>query len=154
MTTIVKNADVRTIALGLMVSRATATLPATALGAIFNITGGRILIRSLIGEVTTQIQAQACTVKVTSTPTTGTAVDLSAVSASISGLEVGGKLTLPAAAATALVVGNAGGVIGEQGKWIVPIGSLGITTSATNTGSVKWDLIYVPIDAGAQVVAA
>lgn len=154
MTALIKNQDVRTIALGIMVSRATATLPATALGAIFNITGGRILIRSLIGEVTTAIQAQACTVKVTSTPTTGTAVDLSAVSASISGLEVGGKLTLPAAAATGLVVGNAGGVIGEQAKWIVPIGSLGITTSATNTGSVKWDLIYVPIDVGAQVVAA
>lgn len=154
MTTLIKNADVRTMALGIAVSRATAALPATALGAIFTVTGGRILIRSLIGEVTTAIQAQACTVKVTSTPTTGTAVDLCAVSASISGLEVGGKLTLPAAAATAMVVGNAGGVIGDQAKWIVPIGSIGITTSATNTGSVKWDLIYVPIDSGAQVVAA
>jgi hypothetical protein len=154
MTTLIKNQDVRTIALGIMVSRATATLPASALGAIFNITGGRILIRSLIGEVTTAIQAQACTVKVTSTPTTGSAVDLSAASASISGLEIGGKLTLPAAAATALVTGNAGAVIGDQAKWIVAVGSLGITTSATNTGSVKWDLIYVPIDIGAQVVAA
>jgi hypothetical protein len=154
MTTMIANTSVRQVNLGTMVSRATATLPASALGAIFNITGGRILIRALIGEVTTVIQTQACTVKVTSTPTVGSAVDLSAVSASISALEVGGRLTLPAAAATALVVGNAGGLIGDQAKWIIGAGSLGITTSATNTGSVKWDLIYVPIDVGASVVAA
>ena len=154
MTTIIKNADVRTITFGISVSRATAALPATALGAIFTVTGGRIMIRSLVGEVTTIIQAQACTVKVTSTPTTGTAVDLCAASASISGLEVGGRLALPAAAATAMVTGNAGATQNDLTRWLVPIGSIGITTSATNTGSVKWDLVYVPFDSGAQVVAA
>lgn len=154
MTTIIKNADVRLIQAGILVSRATATLPPGALGGLFTITGGRIIVKALIGEVTTIIQAQACTVKVTHTPTTGTAVDWSAVSASISALEVGGKLALPAAAATALVTGNAGGLIAPQASWIATIGSIGITTSATNTGSVKWDLIYVPLDNGAQVVAA
>ncbi len=154
MTTLIKNVDVRTIALGINVSRATSNLPATAALNIFTVSGGRILVVSLVGEVTTVIQAQACTVKVTSTPTAGSAVDLSAVSASISGLEVGGKLTLPAAAATALVTGNAGGVIGRQANWVIPAGSLSYTTSATNTGQIKWDLTYVPLDAGAQVVAA
>lgn len=154
MTTLIKNQDVRTIALGLGVSRATSNLPATAALPIFTITGGRILVRSLIGEVTTIIQAQACTVKVTSTPLAGSAVDLSAVSGSISGLEVGARLTLPSAAATALVTGNAGGVIGDQAKWIIGAGSLSYTTSATNTGQIKWDLIYVPLDVGVQVVAA
>jgi hypothetical protein len=154
MTTIIKNLDVRTIALGINVSRATSNLPATAALNIFTVSGGRILIVSLVGEVTTIIQAQACTVKVTSTPTAGTAVDLSAVSASISALEVGGRLTLPAAAATALVTGNAGGVIGSQAKWVVGIGNISYTTSATNTGQIKWDLAYVPLDVGSQVVAA
>lgn len=154
MTTTIKNLDVRTIALGLGVSRAASNLPATAALNIFTVTGGRILVRALIGEVTTIIQAQACTVKVTSTPLAGSAVDLSAVSASISALEVGGRLTLPAAAATALVTGNAGGVIGDQAKWIIGPGSLSYTTSATNTGQIKWDLVYVPLDVGAQVVAA
>ncbi len=154
MTTIIANKDVRTIAAGIKVSRATATLPATALGAIFTVSGGRIMIKSLVGLVTTIIQAQACTVKVTSTPTVGTAVDLSAVSASISGLEVGGQFSLPAAAATALQTGNAGAILTGLSSWVVPAGSIGITTSATNTGSVAWDLIYVPLDDGAQVVAA
>lgn len=154
MTTIIANKDVRTIAAGIAVSRATATLPASALGHIFTVSGGRVLVRYLVGEVTTIIQAQACTVKVTGTPTTGTAVDWSAASSSISGLEVGAHLTLPAAAATALVQGNAGGSIVHQAEWIAAIGTIDITTSATNTGSVKWDLIYVPLDNGAQVVAA
>lgn len=154
MTTIIANKDVRTIALGINVSRATSALPATAALNIFTVSGGRIMLVSLVGEVTTIIQAQACTVKVTSTPTTGTAVDLSAASASISGLEVGGKLTLPAAAATAMVFGNAGGVIARQAQWVIPIGNVSYTTSATNTGSIKWDLTYVPLDIGAQVVAA
>jgi hypothetical protein len=154
MTTLIKNADVRTIALGINVSRATSALPATAALNIYTVTGGRIMLISLVGEVTTIIQAQACTIKVTSTPTAGSAVDLSAVSASLSGLEVGGKLTLPAAAATALVSGNAGGVIAKQAAWIIPVGSISYTTSATNTGAIKWDLTYVPLDAGAQVVAA
>jgi hypothetical protein len=154
MTTIIKNADLRLVQEGIKVSRATATLPASALGHIFTVSGGRIIVRQLIGEVTTIIQAQACTVKVTHTPTTGTAVDWSAVSGSISGLEVGGKFSLPAAAATALVTGNAGGLIAGQAKWLATIGTIDITTSATNTGSVKWDIVYVPLDDGAQVVAA
>jgi hypothetical protein len=150
----VSGASVRQINAGTLVSRATATLPASTLGHIFTVTGGRIIVRYLLGEVTTIIQAQACTVKVTATPTVGTAVDLSAASSSISGLEVGGKLTLPAAAATGLVTGNAGGVIAHLAEWYVETGTIDITTSATNTGSVKWDLIYVPLDSGASVVAA
>lgn len=154
MPTNVQNQQIQHANGGWLVSRATATLPASTLGHIFTVSGGRVIVRYLVGEVTTVIQTQACTVKVTGTPTTGTAVDWSAASASISALEVGGKLSLPAAAATGLVVGNAGGLIGHQAEWIAAIGSIDITTSATNTGSVKWDLIYVPLDPAAQVVAA
>ncbi len=154
MTTVYKNADVRTIAGGILTSRATAALPASTLGHLFTVSGGRILVKYLIGEVTTIIQAQACTLKITGTPTAGTAVDWSAASASISGTEVGGKFSLPAAAATGLVVGNAGGLIVHQAEWIATIGTIDLTTSATNTGSVKWDLIWIPLDVGAAVVAA
>lgn len=226
MTTLISNTSVRQVALGINVSRLTSNLPATGALNIFTITGGRLLIASLVGEVTTIIQNQACTVKVTSTPLAGTAVDLAAPSASIANLEVGGRLTLPAvvgssAVATpavpastvavqntnpnpvtvvitggtmtavvvngvtvgtgagtyvvpaggaismtytvvptwawtgpALVTGNAGGVVGKQAAWAIGPGSLSYTTSATNTGQIKWDLAYVPLDAGTQVVAA
>lgn len=155
MTTIIKNADVRTIALGINVSRATAALPASAAGNIFTVSGGRILVVSLIGEVTTAIQNQACTLKVSTAPTTGSAVDL-CTAGSIIAAPVGVHFTLPAAAATAIVtdLSTGGGVIAKQASWLVPVGAISITTSATNTGSVKWDLTYVPLDVGAQVVAA
>jgi len=141
--------------LGLKVSRATAALPATTQAAIFNINTGRVIVTSLVGSVTTAIQNQACTVKVTGNPTAGTDVDLSAVSASIAAKEVGSIFVLPAAAATALAVGNAGGERLQIGVGVVlNPGTLDLVTSATNTGSVKWDITYVPLDAGASITAA
>lgn len=156
MTTLIKNADVRTISAGILVSRATATLPATAAQNIFTISGGRILLVSLVGEVTTIIQAQSTTVKVTSTPTTGSAIDMSSTGGDINALEVGGRISLanPPAAATALVKTNAGYTNLSAVFTVVPPGSISYTTGATSTGSLKWDLIYVPLDNGAQVVAA
>ena len=157
MTTIITNSSVRLVREGIQVSRATATLPASTSQNIFTVSGGRILLVHLVGEVTTIVQAQACTVKFTSTPTTGSAIDLSAVSTSISGLEVGGKISLPSVAGSgnAAVFANAGYIaIGPVSPALVAIGSISYTTSATNTGSIKWDLTYVPWDIGAQVVAA
>lgn len=141
---------------GYLVSRAAATLPQTGAQNIFTITGGRILLVALVGEVTTIIQAQATTVKVTSTPTTGSAIDLSAATTDINALEVGGRITLanPPAAATALVKTNAGYTDLPGVNTIVPIGALSYTTGASSTGALKWDLIYVPLDTGAAVVAA
>jgi hypothetical protein len=140
--------------LGIRTDRATATLPASGYGALFTITGGRVLMNMLLGEVTTIIQAQACTVKVTGTPTTGTAVDLSAASASVSAKEVGSLWGFVGPSGTALNVANAGGVPWADNSIVVPIGTVGITTSATNTGSVKWAIWWVPLDSGAQLVAA
>lgn len=156
MTTIIQNSAVRLISEGILVQRATATLPATTAQNIFTITGGRILLVALVGEVTTIIQAQATTVKVTSTPTTGSAIDLSSAASDVNALEVGGRISLanPPAAATALVKTNAGFTNLPGVRTIVPIGTISYTTGATSTGSIKWDLIYIPYDTGASVAAA
>ena len=78
MMTVVQSASgIRTSILGLKVDRATSSLPATTDLTIFNVTGGRVIVTSILGEVTTVIQAQACAIKLKSVPTTGTAVDLS-----------------------------------------------------------------------------
>lgn len=151
------NASIREVLAGVLVSRATATLPATGAQNLFTITGGRILLVHLVGEVTTVIQAQACTVKFTSTPSAGSAIDLSAVSGSISGLEAGGKITLPsvAGAGNAAVFANAGYIaVGPVSPALVAAGTISYTTSATNTGSIKWDLLYVPYDSAVTVAAA
>lgn len=156
MTTMVNSSSLRLVDAGQLVSRATATLPATAAQNIFTISGGRIFLIALVGEVTTIIQAQSTTVKVTSTPTTGSAIDMSSTGTDINALEVGGRISLanPPAAATALVKTNAGYTNLQGVRVVVPIGNISYTTGATSTGSIKWDLIYVPLDTGATVVAA
>lgn len=138
--------------LGIHVVKTAATLPATTTQTIFTITGGRCLVLLLLGEVTTIIQAQANNLKVTSAPTTGTAVDLA------SNLDVNAKeagtLLLVEGDGTALVGANAGAALSGPGMtaFVVPIGVIRIETSATNTGATKWDLWYIPLDAGASVV--
>ena len=57
-------------------------------------------------------------------------------------------------AATALVKTNAGYTNVPGVNTIVPIGTISYTTGATSTGSIKWDLIYIPYDNGASVAAA
>ena len=57
--------------LGIKVDKAAAALPQTTAAAIFNVTGGKCLITSIVGEVGTIIQNQANNTKLTANPTTG-----------------------------------------------------------------------------------
>src|SRR5690349_2076985 len=122
------------VGLGFRVESPAANLPATTTQNRFTVSGGRVMITLLLGEVTTVIQAQACNLKVTSAPTVGTAVDL-ASNLDINADEVG-CLYLVEGDGTALVGANAGAAmsgIGASGP-IVPSGSIRLETSATNTG--------------------
>lgn len=156
MTTLIQNKDVRTISAGLAVSRAAATIPQTAAQNIFTVTGGRILVVALTGQVTTVIGSTATTLKITNTPTSGTATDIASATA-ITSKEVGTLLGLPLTPGSALVVGaNAGAAVqvpGHQG-WLIEPGTLSVTTSASTTGAIAYDLVYIPYDTGASVAAA
>lgn len=156
MTTLIKNQDVRTIAGGIAVSRSTATLPASTTGNIFVVSGGRILVRGLVGEVTTAVQNQACTLAIGTAPTVGTGSTTAlGTASSIIAAPIGTHMAAnPGGATTVDLSTQAGVLISTVGLFVVNAGNITITTSATNTGSVKWDLLYVPLDNGAQVVAA
>lgn len=155
MSVLIQGSQLRTVLLGTKVDRATATLPQTATGHLFQVSGGRILLTGLVGEVTVATGATATNAKITSTPTTGTAVDLTSTAA-ITSKEIGAQFTLPAATGSALVVknGGAGGQLPAHNPYIVPIGYIDLITDASDTGSVKWSLTYVPLDDGATVTAA
>lgn len=142
------------IALGFRVSKAAATLPATTTQNIFTVSVGRVFVALLLGEVTTVVQTQVCNLKVTSAPTTGTAVDL-ASNLDISADEAG-TLYLVEGDGTALVGANAGAALSGVGAMgcIVPIGTIRIETAATNTGATKWDIWYFPLDDGASIASA
>ena len=153
MSVLIQGDQIRAVLFGVKVDRATAALPATATGALFNVTGGRILLTNIVGEVTTAIQAQANAIKLVATPTTGSVNDLSAAVES-NALAVGGLLSITGLAADAMVKSTGGGVSGLRNPIIVAIGAIGLNTAATNTGSIKWSMTYVPIDNGASVAAA
>jgi hypothetical protein len=144
---------IRTTNLGLRVDRATATLPATTTGSIFTVAGGIVAITQIIGEVTTIIQNQACNLHITSVPTVGTAVDIGA-NVNIQALEAGGLIGLTGLGSDAVLAPNAGALSGMLRCLYVPEGVIQIHTSATNTGSIKWSIFYIPIDEGAYITAA
>lgn len=141
-----------------VVERATADLPQTADGALFRITGGKVRIISLIGEVTTVIQTQANATKLKFNPSgTGSDVDLCAT-LDITGDAVGTHYTITGTLATAMK--------GDTNLWMsVPAnnlaypglvlnsGDIELDCAASSTGKVKWTLEYEVLDAGANVAA-
>lgn len=135
------------------------TIPATTTDQIFRVKGGRVKVRQLVGEVTTAIQNQLDNLKVSakkldnSSAAVGTAVDIAA-NVDMANRELGG-LYFVEGDGTAGVLSNAGGAfIGpNSGEWIAPQGEIYVTTSATNTGAMKWDIWYLPLDPGAYVEA-
>ena len=137
--------------LGIHVVKAAATLPATTTQTIFTVTGGRVLICMLTGQVTTIVQAQANNLKITAAPTVGTATDL-ASNLDINAKEAG-TLFIAECDGTALVGPNAGAAMSGIGQpfAVVNTGVIRIETSATSTGATSWDLWYLPLDAGAAV---
>lgn len=153
MSVIIQSDQLRTVVVGTKVDRATANIPQTATGTLFTVSGGRILVTSILGEVTTAIQAQANAIKLRATPTTGSVNDLSGT-VDINGAAVGSLLGATGLAADALVLSTGGGVSNLRNPIIVAIGNIGLNTAASSTGQIKWSLTYVPYDNGATVVAA
>ena len=157
MATIIQGSAYRSLLAGVKVTEPAAALPQTATGNIFTITGGRVLLTSLTGMVTVATGAVATTLTVGLTPTSGTAAPAGlAAATAITSREVGTLLALPATAGGALVVGaNAGGPVqtAVNNPYVLEPGTITITTNASNTGSVQWDLTYVPLDDGASVAA-
>lgn len=159
MSVVPKLSEVLAVYYGAQVTGGAKTLPATGTGHLFTVAGGRVLITSLTGVVTTAIQNQACTVSIGATPTGGAAAAAAlATATSVINAALGQNLSmgpLSGGAATALLVSalatavpfNSGGIA------VVGAGTIDWTTSATNTGAVTWSLTYIPYDVGATVTA-
>lgn len=131
------------------VARATAALPQSGTDALYTITGGRILLVSIIGEVTTVIQTQANNTKLTFNPTaTGASTDICA-NLSTTGDAVGTLYGITGTLANAMTENMLMAV--EQANLILSEGTIDLTCAASNTGSVKWDMFYIPMDEGATV---
>ena len=153
MTTSVDRAIHTRMAYGFKVSRATGTLPQTGASALFNVTGGRVAIMGIVGQVTVAILNQANNTKLVANPDVGTSVDICAV-LSTANKEVGGLFGITGTYATAMVGGAAGASVMCATPVVVNTGTIDLDCAASNTGSVKWDIYYLPLDDGAVVTAA
>lgn len=152
MTVLIQGSQLRALLAGVRVERAAATLPQTTAEAIFNVTGGRVAITGIIGEVTTAIQNQANNTKLTANPTTGPSVDICAV-LDIANDAVGTLYGISGVFGDAMHGPGAATFMTVQAV-VVDIGTIDLDCAASNTGEVAWILTYVPLDDGAAVAAA
>lgn len=146
---------IRTAQLGVKVDRATAALPSSTLGNIFTVAGGRVLITSLVGEVTTVLGAGANTITIGTAPTVGTgSATALGTSATITTAAVGSHIAANPGGAAVIDVSTQAGVLVQAAGFLTDPGSVTVTTTATVTGSVKWSITYIPYDDAATVAAA
>ena len=141
------------VGLGMRVDRATSTLPQTTQSALFTVTGGRVAITAIVGEVTTVIETKANDTKLVANPTTGTDVDLCTV-LDITADEVGCLYGITGTVGDAMIGANAGATQLPANPVVVNAGTVDLNCADSNTGSVKWSIFYLPIDDGAYVTAA
>lgn len=140
-----------------MVTRPTAALPQTTTAAIFTISGGSILIKQIVGEVTTVIQTQANNTNLVYNPAgTGSDVNLCAA-LDITADAVGTVYTIVGVTATAmkstsLWTAVPADLIPAGGVLALP-GTIDLVCAASNTGSVKWTLVYEVVEGDPDVVA-
>jgi hypothetical protein len=138
-----------------LTKRGTASLPQTTQSALFNVDGGKILVHAIVGEVTTVIQTQADNTKLVANPDTGADVDLCAVN-DITADAVGTMYNITGDFSDAMQATTSGAVetLGDYKPVIVAPGTIDLSCAASNTGSVKWSILWEPLDVGAKVTAA
>jgi hypothetical protein len=142
--------SIRTMNYGLRAFRAAAVLPATGNQTVFNISG-RVLVTTMIGEVTTAMSATVTNLKATAVSTVGSiATDLTA-NVAVTSLAVGNLYGISGIAANAATVGSA---VQQSNELVIQPGIIRITTDATNTGAMSWTITYVSLDDGAAITAA
>ncbi len=138
---------------GIPIFREATTLPQTAAFAIFNIVGGRVLMTSIVGEITIILGAVG-NMGLEENPTAGTTELICAVVAAGTYAE-GDHMGITGIAANAMIPAATGGipVMTTQGV-VLRVGVLDWRCSASSTGEMEWAAAYIPIDDGAYMTVA
>jgi len=140
-------------ALGQTTERATAAITAATVS-LFTISGGRILVTQILGEITVGIQVLATNIRLQANPTTGTTRNMCA-NLNISGYAAGDLLGITGINTDPMIPPASSGVLEAQTMGvIVQEGTIDLVSDAAPTGSVKWTLKWLPLDSGAAVAAA
>lgn len=120
---------------------------------LYTIAGGRVMITSIYGLVTTDITV-ANTVKLQANPTVGTTQDLcAATDIGTTDTLAGALLSFQGLTADSLLRGI--GVIQTlKAPLIIATGTIEQVTATGADGGISWYVTWVPMDDGATLVAA
>lgn len=159
MTTLIDGASARLNTLGLgPVSSASGAFAADT-RTIFTVTGGEVLITALWGVVTTAITV-ANTVKLTTNPTTGTTADITeatdiGTTDTAVGTVVGFTSSIDDPATSGALTEHSIALNGRPlQNFIVTTGDVEQITTGTNPdGAITWYATWIPLSAGAVLVA-
>lgn len=151
MSTLINGSQVRSIVLGTRVEKATGTLAAET-KSLFTVAGGKVLITSIVGEVTTAVTV-ANSYKLQHNPTTGTTKDLcAATDIGTTDTPAGNLLGFQGLTGDSILTGP--GAVPTIKQPIALTAGVIEHVSAGSDGAITWVLTYVALDEGASVVAA
>lgn len=140
--------------LGKRIDRTTADVITGAAVPIYTVAGGRVLVTSLSGKVTTIIGAGATNAKFQFNPTTGTTNDICA-NLDIDADEAGTLYSISGVASDAMLRSESGAIRNMSANGLIlDVGDIEFITAADRTGSISFQLFYIPLDNGATIVAA
>lgn len=152
MSVIIQGNQLRNVLFGTAVEKAYPTL-AVETKTLFNVTGGKVLITSITGQVTTAITV-AGTSKLQANPTTGTTSDLcAATDLGTTDTPVGNILSFTGVKTDSIVHGP-GSAPNLQRPIVVNTGTIEQVNATGADGGITWTITYVPLDNGAAVAAA
>jgi hypothetical protein len=141
---------------GIVVTRATAALPQTTAAALFTVTG-HVLVKRIVGVVTVQIGAVANATKLVGNSTgAGASTDLCAT-LDINAQAVDSRLEITGTFANAMVaIIDIPAAPTQATDIVVPPGTIDLSCGGSDGGGgrIRWSVTYVPLESGAQIVAA
>lgn len=155
--------DLRALALGTRLDsmeqsiQKAQTLGAGAATPLFTITGGPILVKRIVGIVTTILSGtsngtlQATTTAPAATVGLSTTVAIDNDAAGTSYRFVGATGVLTPATAGAVIIDP---VTVADCEFLVPIGNINFLTSGSLTGAIGWYMSYIPLSPLSRVAAA
>lgn len=136
---------------GITVQRLAANLPQTATQNIFQIAGGRVLITTILGEVTTAVQAQANGLTLSHQNTAATlSTTFNSTPLESNGALVGNLISTNGLGTATL---NLGSAVNQNNEIITQPGFIRLAAAASNTGQIRWTVTFIPFDTGASIVA-
>lgn len=129
-------------------------VPQNVQAAMFTVSGGKVKILDIVGEVTVQMGGGVANTNIVSNPTVGADVDLCAT-ADVNGDVVGTMYGITGTLANALVPQTSGALKSQADGVVVAPGTIDYKNDqAAATGSTKWACTWIALEDGAEVVPA